>query len=206
MLDTIYNPERLQPFLIVISGPAGVGKDAVIQKMEEIGIEFQFVVTVNTRPPRKNEVPGKDYEFISRQEFEEMIKRDELLEYAKVYNDYKGIPKTKIRQAIASKEDVVVRVDVQGAATIHSKYPDALSIFLVAESEEILDQRIHDRGEDSEDRQKARHDMLPEEMKRLAEFDYVVVNRQNFLSETAEMIRTILQVERHRANPRKISL
>src|SRR5512137_519789 len=111
-----------EPLLIVISGPSGVGKDTVIQRMIERNLPFHFVVTATTRHPRPNEVHGKDYFFYSHAEFARMIENSELLEHAIVYNDYKGIPKAQVHDAQASGQDVVMRLDVQGANTIRSLF------------------------------------------------------------------------------------
>src|SRR5512134_3532100 len=110
----LINPE---PLIIVISGPSGAGKDTVIQRMKERKLPFHFIVTAATRQARPNEVNGVDYFFVTHDEFAEMIEKDELLEYAIVYNDYKGIPKQQVRAALASGKDVVMRLDVQGAET-----------------------------------------------------------------------------------------
>ena len=133
-----FNPLNPEPLLVVISGPSGVGKDTVIQRMKERHIPVHFVVTATTRPPRKDEVHGVDYFFISADLFAEMINRDELLEYAIVYNDYKGIPKEQVRQALASGKDVVMRIDVQGAAKIRALSPGAVLIFLTTQDEEEM--------------------------------------------------------------------
>ena len=121
---------KTQPLLIVISGPSGVGKDTVIQHMKERSLPFHFVVTATSRPKRSNEIEGVDYFFVTHQEFTEMIETGELLEYAVVYEDYKGIPKKQVHDALSSGSDVVMRVDVQGAKTIRGLYPEALLIFL----------------------------------------------------------------------------
>ena len=127
----LYNLER-PPLLIVISGPSGVGKDALIERMKVEGLPFHFVVTATTRPKRPDEVDGVDYIFVTMSEFADMIERQELLEYAIVYGDYKGIPKQQVREALASGKDVVMRVDVQGAATVRRLAPEAVLIFLTA--------------------------------------------------------------------------
>ena len=102
-----------QPLLIVLSGPSGVGKDTVLTRMKERRLAFHFVVTATTRPPRPGEVHGRDYFFISNDEFAEMIDKNELFEWARVYNDYKGIPKQQVRHALASSdlEDIEEAVD-----------------------------------------------------------------------------------------------
>ena len=117
----IVHPE---PLLIVLSGPSGVGKDSVLNRMKERGLPFHFVVTATTRAKRPAETNGQDYFFVSSDEFARMIEANELLEYAIVYNDYKGIPKYQVRDALASGKDVIMRIDVQGAATIRKLVPD----------------------------------------------------------------------------------
>ena len=125
MSDPEFNIHNSQPLLIVISGPSAVGKDSVIQSLKECGLPVHFVVTATTRPPRNNETHGKDYFFLSKDEFARMIEQQELIEYAIVYNDYKGIPKQQVREALVSGKDVVMRVDVQGAATVRKLAPEA---------------------------------------------------------------------------------
>lgn len=165
------------PLLLVISGPSGVGKDTIARGLLERRPEsFHFVVTATTRPPRENEVNGRDYIFVSHDEFARMIEADELLEYAIVYNDYKGIPKQQIRDAIASGKDVLLRVDVQGAATVHRLVPGAILVFLTTETEDGMVRRLIQRKSDSTEGVALRTATARQEMKRLAEFDYCVVN------------------------------
>jgi guanylate kinase len=142
----LINPE---PLLIVISGPSGVGKDSVVIEMQKRRLPFHFVVTATTRPIREGEVNGVDYYFVSKDEFAEMIEQDELLEYAYVYNDYKGIPKSQVREALDSGQDVVMRLDVQGAATIRELNPEALLIFLITDTEDELVKRLQSRKTES---------------------------------------------------------
>ena len=138
MNETQFTLPQKSPLLIVISGPSGVGKDTVIQRMKERHLPFHFVVTATTRPPRQNEVNGRDYFFYSKEQFTEMLKKGELLEHALVYNDYKGIPKSQVKKALASGKDVVMRLDVQGAGTIRQLCPEALLIFLSPQDEEEM--------------------------------------------------------------------
>lgn len=203
---TMYNPQRLEPLLIVISGPSGVGKDTVIQRMKERKLPFHFVVTATTRPARPDEVHGVDYIFISHDDFAEMIERDELLEYAIVYNDYKGIPKDQVRQALQSGKDVVMRIDVQGAATIRELAPEALLIFLTTNDEEELVARLHERKTETPEGLKLRIATARKELKRIGEFDYVVINRDFQLDDTVDTIMAIIQAEHHRVSPRKALL
>ena len=160
-----------QPLLVVISGPAGVGKDAVVRRLKERGYPFHFVVTATDRPPRPGEVHGVHYFFVSTAEFEGMIALDELLEHARVYGQYKGIPKQQVREALASGKDVVMRLDVQGAAAVRRMAPEAVLIFLVAGSDEELEQRLRKRKGDSPEQIRERLATARAEMACLDEFD-----------------------------------
>ncbi|PKN94381.1 MAG: guanylate kinase [Chloroflexi bacterium HGW-Chloroflexi-6] len=199
----IFHP---QPLLIVVSGPSGVGKDTVLQRMIERDLPFHFVVTATTRPRRANEVHGQDYFFLSKEEFAHMIDQDELLEYAIVYNDYKGIPKQQVREALSSGKDVIMRIDVQGAATIRKLAPDAILIFLTTESAGELVHRLETRKSETVESLSLRIATARQELKRVDEFDYVVINREFFLDETVDTIRAIIAAEHHRVKQRNVSL
>jgi guanylate kinase len=194
------------PLLIVISGPSGVGKDTVIGRMKERGLPFHFVVTATTRAPRPGEVNGQDYLFYSAKEFAHLLEKGEFLEAARVYNDYKGIPKQQVRQALASGQDVVLRVDVQGAQTVRRLCPDALLIFLFPASEEDLARRLQERHTESPEGLSLRLATAREEIGRLGEFDYVVPNRDHRLDETVDLILGIIQAEHARVHPRQVTL
>lgn len=204
--DSEFNVHDPQPLLIVISGPSGVGKDTVMQRMQERGLPFHFVVTATTRPKRSNEVHGRDYWFVSTEEFARMIDADELIEYAVVYGDYKGIPKQQVREALASGMDVLMRIDVQGAETVRRLAPEALMIFITTESEEDLVHRLETRKTETPDSLAIRIATARKELKRVGVFDYLIINREFHLDETVETIRSIIQAEHHRVVPRKVKL
>lgn len=207
MTDTNDNlTQSRQPLLIVISGPSGVGKDSVIQRMKARGLPMNFVVTATTRQPRPEEQPGVDYIFVSHDDFARMIEQGELLEYAIVYNDYKGIPKQQVRDALASGKDVLMRVDVQGAATIRKLAPETLLIFLTTESEQELVKRLSARKTETREGLNLRIATARQEMKRIDDFDYVVVNRDNQLDETVDTILAIIRAEHSRVHKRKVTL
>ncbi|HSO27259.1 MAG TPA: guanylate kinase [Anaerolineales bacterium] len=195
-----------EPLLIVISGPSGVGKDSVIDRMKLRNLPFHFVITATTRPPRATEQNGVDYFFYTHDEFAEMIEKSELLEYAIVYNDYKGIPKEQVRKALESGKDVVMRVDVQGAATIRHLCPDALLIFLTTEDESELVARLRVRKSETPEGLNLRIATSRQEMKRIYEFDYVVVNSDSQIERAVDTIEAIITAEHHRTQPRKVSL
>ena len=194
------------PLLIVISGPSASGKDSVLRKLKERDLPLHFVVTVNTRSPRPDEKDGVDYVFISKARFDEMKANAELLEDAKVYNDYKGVPREQVQKAMASGKDVLMRLDVQGAATIREALPDAILIFLTISSEQKLLERLKSRKTESEADIELRLATAREEFKRVEEFDYVVVNREDRLDEAVDKIVAIIGTEHQRVNPRKVEL
>jgi guanylate kinase len=206
MTDSDFNLYNPQPLLIVISGPSGVGKDSVVQAMKERGRPFHFVVTATTRPRRTEEVHGKDYFFVSKEEFASMIECDELIEYAIVYSDYKGIPKQQVREALASGKDVVMRLDVQGAATVRKLAPEAVLVFLTTQNELELVGRLKGRKTDTAEDLSLRIATARQELKRAADFDYVVVNADAHLTETVDTVIAIIDAEHHRVNPRKVNL
>ena len=198
------------PLLIVISGTSGAGKDSVaralVERMEDSGFPTHFVVTATSRPKRAHEVDGMDYIFLSRSEFERMIAQDEFLEHALVYDQYKGIPKEQARQAMASGRDVVMRLDIQGAATIRSMAPEAVLIFVSASSEEELSQRLRRRHTESEEQLEIRLDTARQEMAHVPQFDYVIPNRDGRLGETVAAALAIVTAEKHRTRPRRARL
>ena len=195
-----------RPMLVVISGPSGVGKDAVVRSLQRRGLPLHFVVTMTDRAPREGEVNGVDYFFVSTQVFEQLIAENGLIEYARVYSDYKGIPRSQIRDALASGKDVILRVDVQGAATVRRLCPDALLIFLLPENEEEWLRRLLTRRTETPETLAVRVQTVQEELKHLEYFDYAVVNAHDRLEQTVDMIVSILQAEHLRIHPREISL
>ena len=192
--------------LIVLSGFSGVGKDSVVKRMKELGYPFYFVVTATTRPPREGEIPGVDYHFLSETEFVAMIERGEFLEHALVYGEYKGVPKAQIREAMASGQDVMMRLDVQGASTIRALVPDALLIFIAASSEEELIERLRARKTETEASLRKRVRKIDEEAAQIPLFDYVVINRDGRLDETVEQIGAIITAEKCRVDPRRAKI
>lgn len=203
MLETLLE-RQLQPLLIVISGPSGVGKDSVVQRMKDRDLPFHFVVTATTRPKRPDEVHGIDYFFVSQEEFDGMIEQDELLEHALVYNDCKGIPKQQVRQALASGKDVVMRIDVQGAETIRYLCPEALLIFLSTRTEETLVERLKARRTENPEELKLRLETARQEFEQVDLFDYYVINEENELDATVDTILAIIIAEHQRTHPRQV--
>ncbi len=206
MPDSEFNLHKPQPLLVVISGPSGVGKDSVLHSLKGRNLPMHFVVTATTRPRRAEETHGVDYFFLSKDEFARMIEQDELIEYAIVYSDYKGIPKQQVRDALTSGKDVIMRLDVQGAATVRKLAPEAVLVFLTTESEDALVRRLKARQTETAENLSLRIATARQELKRAAEFDYVIVNADGHLEDTVDTVIAIIQAEHHRVNPRKVSL
>jgi guanylate kinase len=207
-LPTSYSVERTllppPPLPIIISGPSGVGKDAVIRKLQEKRPDMHFVVTATSRPMRPGEVDGVDYFFVTKEQFEEWItEKDTLLEHAIVYGEYKGIPRKQVEDALDNGSDVILRVDVQGAATMKKLLPEAVSIFIVAETEKELVERLVARKTEEGEKMRLRIETARDEMERIDEFDYVVVNRDGKMEETVDSIETIVRAEKCRSFRRK---
>jgi guanylate kinase len=200
-----FNILERNPLMVVISGPSGVGKDAVLRALKRSSLPIYHVVTVNTRPPRLGEKEGVDYFFVSRQKFEEMIEQEAFIEYSHVYEDYKGVPKSQIRKAMASGKDVILRLDVQGAEKIKRLVPNAILIFLVPSSQKDWFKRLGGRHKSDKDME-TRINTAREELIRAMDFDYIVTNIQNKLDETVQTIEAILIAEHQKTSQRKIDI
>jgi len=192
-----------EPLLIIISGPSGAGKDSVVKRMKQLDYPLHFVVTATDRPPRLGEVDGVDYHFLTTATFERMITDGQLFEHAMVYGQHKGVPKAPVLEALSSGVDVIMRLDVQGAATVRRLVPGALSIFLVPPSLDVLIDRLQRRGGDSPDQVIERVESALAEIERIQEFDYVVVNREGHLDETVSQIGSIISAEKCRIHRRR---
>ena len=200
-LDTPPNP-----LLIVVSGLSGVGKDTVLSRLRQSAHPLKFIVTVTTRPPRPNERDGVHYRFVSDSAFREMINSNGLLEYASVYGYYYGVPADPVRKALADEKDVVIKVDVQGSATIKEIVPEGIFIFIAASSIEELESRLKQRSTESESDLTVRLETAAAELEQLPMFDYVVVNRRGEINRAVADIEAIITAEKCRVVPRKIRL
>ena len=184
------------PLLVVLSGPSGAGKDAVLDEMARRGHAFHRVVTCTTRPPRDNEREGVDYFFVTNAQFDDLIANDGLLEHAVVYGHRSGVPRRQVVEQLRAGLDVYVRTDVQGAATIKRLAPGAVLIFIAPSSLDELEQRIRARGSDDEEHIQRRLRTAQDEMARRGEFEYVVVNQPGRLEATVDRLLEVLDVER----------
>ncbi len=195
-----------RPLLIVLSGSSGVGKDAVLTRMKELGSTLEYITTLTTRPRRPGERDNIDYHFVSMERFQEMIKNNELLEWANVYGNWYGVPKEAVKQALDKGQDIIVKVDIQGAATIKKILPQAIFIFLIPPSMEELLLRLKQRHTESPSDLALRLKTAEEEMKQLPMFDYVVANRWAEIDLAVAAIKSIITAEKCRIAPREIAL
>jgi guanylate kinase len=189
------------PLLVVLSGPSGVGKDAVLDALARRGHRFHRVVTCTTRPRRDGEADGVDYHFISDEAFDRTVAQGGFLEHAVVYGHRSGVPKDQVVGKLREGVDVYVRTDVQGAATIRGLTSHAVLVFLAPSSLDEIEQRIRARGADDEDRIRRRLDTAREEMARRDEFDHVIVNEPGRLGETVDRLVEVLDAERAKPRP-----
>ncbi|MBT9163788.1 MAG: Guanylate kinase [Chloroflexi bacterium] len=186
------------PLLIVVSGPSGVGKDALLCQMKDLGYPYFFAVTATTRPQRPGETDGVDYHFITEAKFTDMIEKGELLEWANVYGNLYGIPKKPVEQALVEGKDVIVRIDVQGAATIKRIAPHASLIFVSPPSMEELQRRLRERKTESPADLELRLKIAQREMETLPSFDYVVVSQKDGMDVAISQIEAIITAEKCR--------
>ena len=193
--------------VVVISGPSGVGKDVMIESMiESVRLGFHFTVSATTREARPGEVEGVNHYFVSVDAFVNLIASDDLLEWAMVYGNYYGVPKQQLREALSAGKHVIVRVDVQGAKRITEIIPQALLIFIVPPSLEVLRSHLENRGVDSEEEMKKRLAAASEEINQASLFDYTVTNEENKLDETVEKVVEIIETESKRIPPRIVKI
>lgn len=195
-----------RPLLVVLSGPSGAGKDAVLYRMKVSGYALKYVITATTRQQRPNETNGMDYYFVTFAQFQDMIKKDELLEWAEVYGNWYGIPKVQVRRSLEMGQDVIVKIDVQGAATIKKMVPNAVFIFLVSTSKDDLAMRLKQRHTESSADMALRLRAADDEMKQISRFDYVVVNHWDKIDQAVADIIGIIRAEKCRVVPREITL
>ncbi|MFL5625802.1 MAG: guanylate kinase [Ktedonobacteraceae bacterium] len=195
-----------QGLLFVLSAPSGTGKDSVIQALKEQGTDFNVVASVTTRAPRPGESEGNPYHFVSEEKFKQLVDEDELLEYAKVHGNWYGQPRQVIREHLKAGRDVLLKIDVQGAATVRRKVPEAIFIFLVPGSLEELEERLAQRDTETQEERVRRLADARKEMEQRYWYDYLVVNRQDHMQEAVEQLRAIMLAEHCRTQIRQIDV
>ncbi|MHB0875379.1 MAG: guanylate kinase [Anaerolineae bacterium] len=191
------------PLILVVSGPSAAGKDVLIAELRRRYDSLHFVVTATSREARPGERHGVDYYFLSRQEFEERLERGEFLENAVIYDDRYGVLSSELTDALNGGRDVVMRVDVQGARTLRRLLPDAVFVFVLAESEQEHLRRLRDRGSEDNRSLEKRMARVRQEIAALPEFDYVIVNRCGHLEDAVCTLCAIFDAEKARVHQRR---
>jgi guanylate kinase len=174
----------------IVSAPSGSGKSTLVNELFKMVRNLDFSISYTTRPARGSEQNGKEYFFVSREEFEAMMKADEFLEYAEVFGNYYGTARRFLREAENRSNDLLLDIDVQGASKIKEKIPEAVSIFILPPDREKLEWRLRTRGLDSEDVIRRRLDTARREIENYSKYDYILVN--NVLEKSADQLRDIV--------------
>ena len=187
--------------LIVLSGPSGSGKDTVLAELFKLNIGLVQSVSMTTRAPRNEEKNGVDYLFVDEEYFLSAITNGRMLEYAKYGLNYYGTPKAPVDNWLDEGRTVVLKIDVQGAGNIRRLYPESVSIFLTPPSLTVLEKRLRDRGSEDEEDVRRRLDIACNELARIGEYDYVVVNDD--LASAVDDIKTIIKAESLKVSRRK---
>jgi len=199
-------PAQPPQLLLVVSGSSGVGKDAVLNRMKEMELPFAYVVTATTRECREGEVDGIPYHFVSREQFREMIDDGEMLEWATVYDHYYGVPLMAVRKSLSTGQDVVIKVDVQGAATLSKAVPDAVLVFIQPPSMEELERRLRNRDSETAEELATRLGKAEEEYEQLPLFDYVLTSYPDRIDDVVAQIQAIIVAEKSKVHPRVLRI
>jgi guanylate kinase len=182
--------------VFIISAPSGSGKSTLVHRLLDTVPNLAFSISYTTRPPRPSETPGEDYIFISRKDFEERLARDEFLEYAEVFGNYYGTNREAFESAKRQGKDLVLDIDVQGARQLKVAIPQAISIFVLPPSKEVMEQRLRFRSQDSEEVIQRRLRGAAEEVQNYTQYDFVLINRD--IEKASARLATIVEAERLR--------
>ena len=205
-LQQIPESNAAPPLLVVLSGPSGVGKDAALIELKKLDRPWHFVVTATTRTIRPGERDGVDYVFLDEETFHTMKERDEFLECAEVYGRWYGVPRSQVRAGLHSGQDVILKIDVQGAESVRKLAPEAVFIFMVPATLGDLRHRLSERMTETSPEMERRLATATEELGRAGEFDYRVVNRDGCLDQAIKEIDAIVTAEKCRVVPRLVQL
>ncbi len=192
-----------KPLVYIISAPSGSGKSTLVNKLLKLLPDLEFSISYTTRPLRGREQNGKQYYFVLREQFEQMMRDDDFLEYADVFGHYYGTARRFLKDAEVKGRDLLLDIDVQGAAQIKKKLPDAASIFVLPPDRKTLERRLRERGEDAEQVIQRRLDTATREIENYDKYDYILINDD--LSESIKSLQAIVVSERLRHSGRPLS-
>jgi guanylate kinase len=193
------NSSPRSPIVYIISAPSGSGKSTLVTKLLERVTDLDFSISYTTRAPRGAEQNGKQYYFVSQEEFERMIRADEFLEHANVFGNYYGTARRFLREAEHKGHDLLLDIDVQGAQQIKSKLPNAVSVFVLPPDRKTLARRLRERGEDAEEVIQRRWVTASREIEKYDKYEYILINDK--LEESSESLQAVVQSERLRRRP-----
>lgn len=189
---------KKEGILFIVSGPSGVGKGTVINEVLRLVPDINLSISYTTRSPRKNETNGKEYFFVSEEEFNSMIERGEFLEWARVHGNLYGTPKKYIEEKLKNNEDVILEIDTQGARQVKRTFPNGVFIFILPPSVDELLKRLYKRGTEKEEEIQVRLNNAKEEFKEWEWYNYTVINESIHL--TGQIIASIIKAERCRTS------
>lgn len=192
-----------KPLVYIISAPSGSGKSTLVNELLKSVSDLEFSISYTTRAPRGSETNGRQYYFVSRSEFEKMIRDDQFLEHAEVFGNYYGTARKFLRDAEQNGRDLLLDIDVQGAAQIQQKLPGATSIFILPPNRKTLEERLRKRSEDREEVIQRRLVTASQEIENYDRYNYILVN--DYLEESIEMLRNIVRAERCLRSGRPLS-
>ncbi len=202
--EDLYPPRR--SLLFVLSGPSGVGKDAIISALKLEGYPLHFAVTATTRPRRPDETPGVSYSFVEPAEFARLRESGELLEWANVHGYEYGTPRRQVEEALGAGKDVLLKIDVQGAASVRERAPESVLIFVGPATRGELAERLAQRNTEADEYLQRRIRNAEAELRAAGSYDYVVINRQGQLAQAVSQVKAIIEAERLRVRPREVDL
>lgn len=179
--------------LFVLSGPSGVGKGTVLSALLAEYKDINYSISVTTRKPRQGEIDGKDYFFLTEDKFFQMVKNKELIEWAKVHNNYYGTPKDYVHKVLREGQDIILELDIQGAKQVQQNFPQAIYIFLEPPSMQELQRRLNKRASENQAEQNLRLNNAKKELNEIINYDYIIVNK--IINETISKLKAIIIAE-----------
>jgi guanylate kinase len=188
-------------FILVVSGPSGAGKTTVVNLFLKDNDDFVLSISHTTRNKRQNEEDGKDYYFISKEDFKRMIERDEFVEWAEVYGNFYGTSKREIERILKNKKNILLEIDVQGALSVKKNFPEStVLVFIIPESFKDLANRLIARNTEKKEDLEKRLETAKKEIEQINFYDYVIINNYGCEKESSELLSSIVKAEKIRVN------
>lgn len=184
-------------FILIVSGPSGAGKTTVVNLFLQNNTDFTLSVSHTTRSKRVNEIEGRDYYFVSKEDFKNMVERDEFVEWAEVYGNYYGTSKKEIERILNNNKNILLEIDVQGALSVKRSFPEAsVLVFVLPESFSDLKNRLISRNTEQKEDLEKRLETAKKEIEQINFYDYVIINKYGCEQESSQLLNSIVQVEK----------